>query len=283
MAETYDELPLKTNHELMWAGARYVGMLEPSANMADKIPKTNIPGTADSRLVPFMIEAPLNSVEVLEAILKPSEPFKIHKAHHIHRGLRKKVDGKNLRLSSQLYRKACRHYAEYSRWQGRLAKERAISFVCIPEKAIEILRDTLRGTFWPVKLIYISIPWSYDPIKDPRGLEHPWALVLQRKPEDGTIHTYENRFKDLLERLNLVGCNFGRSLLTPGTVPLPECLWDWFAGVSGKTAALPYYTREVREEGDKDEPQPNIPKILEISSTHPVSHLGQMEEQLEDK
>ncbi|KAI1371629.1 hypothetical protein F4677DRAFT_464215 [Hypoxylon crocopeplum] len=67
--ETYQDLPLKPNHELLWAYIRYGSMLEIPANATDKIPETNVPGTTKGHLVPFMIEAPLNSIKVLEAIL----------------------------------------------------------------------------------------------------------------------------------------------------------------------------------------------------------------------
>ncbi|KAI8952368.1 hypothetical protein F4801DRAFT_577528 [Xylaria longipes] len=49
--------------------------------VGDWIPETTISGRRG--LTPWLIEAPLNSVELLEAVLKPSQPFKIYKAHHV--------------------------------------------------------------------------------------------------------------------------------------------------------------------------------------------------------
>lgn len=72
-----------------------------------------------------------------------------------------------------------------------------------------------------------------------RGLCHPYALVLNWSPCRG--HTYKSRFERLLKRYNLVGCGFDRSLLEPGTVPLPETLQDHMRGVPGRKAALPYF------------------------------------------
>lgn len=107
------------------------------------------------------------------------------------------------------------------------------------------------GRFWLVQLAYISIPW-YSVSNEPRNLIHLWALVLHSKPRPGSLHTYETRLAKLLQELDLVGCDFQRSLLRPGTTPLPEYPWDWFAGIPGKTAALAYFAIKNDEYNDND-------------------------------
>lgn len=82
MSVNMEDLPLKTLHQLMYADERYLLALERSINMCDQIPYTTVPGPSEYFMVPWMIEAPLNSIaplnhiEIIEAILKPSQPFK---------------------------------------------------------------------------------------------------------------------------------------------------------------------------------------------------------------
>lgn len=220
---------------MMFAYERYDEVLAEMASMQDMVPRTSVPGPGpDGKyLVPWIVEAPLNAVEILEAILQPSDPFPIFTAHHIHRGC---TTGRNRYTPASCQRL----YSEYKRLQGCLEKDRDISFICIPWDAVRTIRSRLWGIFTPVRLQYISIPW-FDGAK--QRFENPWALVLHARPEPGTIHTYENRFRVLLERLGLSGCRFPRSLLKPGTTPLPECLCDWFEGLAGTTAASQYYSR----------------------------------------
>lgn len=100
MAATYEDLPLKTNHEVLWAHERYYLIFESSENIQDKIPKTNIPGPSKEEMVPFMIEAPLSSVEILEALLRPAQPFQIQLRamfrRAVLRNLRKILSGSSL-------------------------------------------------------------------------------------------------------------------------------------------------------------------------------------------
>lgn len=242
------KLPLQTLHDVMFAHDRYILALESPSNIQDQFPMTTIPGNTSSAMIPWMIEAPLNSVEILEAMLQPAEPFQIHTARHVPRGpATTAFDAQELALVRRMYR-------EYVRFQGRLEKDRDISFVCIPRSDVEEVRDKVWGIFTPVRLHYISIPWGNGTRK---SLIHPWALVLHDKPHPGSIHTYETRFQVLLGRLGIEGCSFERSLIHPGTTPLPECLWDWFAGIPGATKALPYFDvtfkKSESEEPDKHE------------------------------
>lgn len=226
--------PIRTTHDLMWVYNRY-GFASPSTMQSD-IPLTQIPGPIDVNMVPWIIEAPLNSVELLEAILKPSHPFEIHTARHVRRGCAQMIGNEWQRALLK------RRYAEYIRQQGRLELDREISFICVPTTALETIHTNFFGVFIPVQLQYLSIPWSTE--AEPRSLAHPWALVLHDRPWPGTIHTYGNRLGRLLEAHELLGTQLRRSLLKDGTSPLPECLWDWFDGKAGTTAALPYYASE---------------------------------------
>jgi hypothetical protein len=67
--------------KLQLSGLRYVPAFQSSDDIQDRIPKIEVPGCIDQ--VAYMIQAPLNSVEILEAILQPETPFQIHKASHI--------------------------------------------------------------------------------------------------------------------------------------------------------------------------------------------------------
>ena len=77
--------------------------------------------------------------------------------------------------------------------------------------------------------------------------------MLHDKPYPGTQHTYEGRLGELLSKLSIANCDFRRSLLRPGTIPLPECLWDWFAGIPGKSMALPYFAPGQKSDDDERE------------------------------
>ncbi|KAI1740065.1 hypothetical protein F4680DRAFT_120239 [Xylaria scruposa] len=238
-------LPRKGPGRAMWAYTSYVGCFEWPSDMRERIPNTNIPGPGYQNTVVWIVEAPLNSVEVLEALLKPTRPLQIFTARHIPRGC---VDPSRCRWPTAVIRTQ-KAYREFTKFQGRLTEDREISFVCVPEEAVDLIRTRLLGRFCPVMLCYISIPFSIggEPI-----LRHPWALVLHHEPLPGGLYTYENRLNALLDDLSLTGCGFERSLLKPGTTPLPECLWDWYVGVPGHSAALPYYAVDTGALTDKE-------------------------------
>jgi len=116
-------------------------------------------------MVPWIIEAPINAVEILEAILKPSHPFKIHTARHVRCGCTRTA-----RRGFGLAGLRKRH-AEYTQLQGRLEADRDISFICMPGTTVYTIRQRLFGVFTTVRLQYISIPWATSP--EARALVHP--------------------------------------------------------------------------------------------------------------
>ncbi len=224
-------LQFKGPGRAMYAYLEYKLGFESAINIPDEIPKTNLPGPGNECTVPWIVEAPLNSVEILEALLKPARPLQIYTDRHVPRRMIT-TDG-----NPKFLKKCQRIYQEFVQSQGRLTEDREISYVCIPDDAIHTLRERLLGRISPVQLCYISIPYSWR--DGDRTLAHPWAFVLHHEP----MHqfSYQNNLERLLVELNLAGCGFKRSLLKPGTTPLPECLWDWYVGIPGKNAALPYY------------------------------------------
>ncbi|KAH0593485.1 hypothetical protein MHUMG1_08622 [Metarhizium humberi] len=229
------ELPLKPNYDSTYE--RYRGIFESASTMQLEIPVTPMAEPLrGTPTIPWIVEAPLNSVELLEAILKPSHPFQIHTAHHVQRRFDRAHGSKPL-------------YSEYIRLQGQLERNREVSFIRVPASAEEILCHWLMGSFRPVVLYYISIPWTTGRIQ---CLAHPRALVMRDRPVAG-ISTYEillaKKFREL--GLSTSPVDLQRSLLKRGTTPLPETVWDWFAGRPGSTAALPYFTSARRIDLDR--------------------------------
>ena len=186
--------------------------------------------------VPLMIEAPLNSVEIFEAVFKPPKPFPIYKAKHIPRTINPNAGHRDYPFvgdgSLPDYWKAT---------QGKLVVEdREISYIVVPREKLELLKGTTIG--WPVKLWHISISWQYT--YRCRDLIHPFALVWNRRPEVDDIEkgkTYKEEFTRSLERLGLTGCKFEKSLLESGTIPLPENIYDYTYGIAGGPEAAPYF------------------------------------------
>jgi hypothetical protein len=193
--------------------------------------------------MPFIVEAPLNSVEFLEAILQPPEPLEVHKLPHIHRTRATKAKKRPGRLPTLQ-----RLYDEFTQFQGRLTEDRDIPVTFVPDGSLDILRKRFRGSLWPVQLHYISIMVRLDCVGGRVALWHPWALVFHHRPLPQYGFTYESLLKTLLAELGIPDCDFKRSLLKSGTTPIPECLWDWIAGLPGKTVALPYLISEAKEE-----------------------------------
>lgn len=223
---------------------RYCRIFPIPSSLQLYIPFTQTPTLSSVRMVPWIIEAPLNSVELLEAILKPSHPFEIYTARHFRRGcIQEPRRHTSLSVSKKLY-------AEYARLEGRLELERDVSFICVPQQAVYTIQRKLHGLFTPVKLHYISIPWARD--NRPLDLMHPWAMVLHKKPLI-LPHTYENRLKNLLSGLGVSDTRFTRSLLKHGTVPIPECLFDWYVGREGATQAMPYFASAEEVERNRRE------------------------------
>ncbi|KAI8944607.1 hypothetical protein F4801DRAFT_599502 [Xylaria longipes] len=107
-------LPLKWPGEAMYASEYYDECFERGEEMQRKIPKTNIPGSdKEYAMEPWIVEAPLNSVEVLEALLKPAQSLQIYTAQHIPRT---PVTASVAPLQIQIYRQI---YREFVRFQGR--------------------------------------------------------------------------------------------------------------------------------------------------------------------
>ncbi|KAF4463367.1 hypothetical protein FALBO_9810 [Fusarium albosuccineum] len=246
-------IPLPTWHDVLHAHNRYLAVFERQPKTKDPIPTAAIPDACGTEtMVPWLVEAPFSSVEVLEAILKPPEPLQIYTAKHIHRGCVTHPTHPNSEYDRKRnFPRNKRRYQEYSRFQGRLEKDREISFVCIPRPSTHVIHDAVcRLGCWTVCLFYTSIPWR---IKEQNShLEHPWAIVPRCRPIPcDPRFDYENLLEMLLRRLGISGCTFKRSLLRPGTTPLPENILDYWEGMPGSTTALPYYTEEEEEKTGK--------------------------------
>ncbi|KAI0550937.1 hypothetical protein F4679DRAFT_594258 [Xylaria curta] len=252
-----ETLEVADYHKLWGACGRYINIFGPPL-LSDRVSETTIPG--QQWLTPWLIEAPLNSVELLEAVLKPSQPFKIYKARHVSptppimvappKPIRKDEWSETdvywheasykFKVGRQKLKKML--YKEFLKGQGRLMCDREISFVCLNNTALETMQKDFMFTYQAVQLNWISIPWN---IGDGTILAHPWALVLRRQPTPE--YSYLDSFYRMLEQRglsSLAESGFPRSLLKQGTVPLPETLRDWLMGFPGKTAALPYFAEE---------------------------------------
>lgn len=240
-----DDFPVRDFDSVVFSHDRYLGIFEWPEDLRQKDLSTAQSGLPQipKDWVPVMIEAPVSSVEIIEAILKPEQPFQIYKTHHV----------PCRRVTQIAFPQDLTHrqrvYDEYARFQGRLERDdREVSFICIPRSSLRRLRAF--GICWPVCLHYISISFAPPcaPIKD---LCHPWAVVLRLRPSNGVkcgtglaSTTNAERLHALLEKLGIPGCRFERSLLQPGTIPLPECVLDWIEGISGSTLALPYFPQD---------------------------------------
>ena len=152
---TAARFPLTDLNEISFAHHRYLLAFESAEDVQHRLPPTSCHShlTPNGELmVPMIIEAPLNTVEVFNAIFKPAKPFKIYTARHVARG-----PATVSRMPGDLDR-ARRLYDEYTRFQGRLEREgRAISFVCLPFADLQTVRLD-RETIWPVCLHWLSIP-----------------------------------------------------------------------------------------------------------------------------
>ncbi|CAH0054945.1 unnamed protein product [Clonostachys solani] len=226
-------LPLRRLDQVAWAYSRYTGIFENPDTIQEQIPNTNYLGAGIADKIPWMIEAPLNTVEIIEAILKPKEPFQVYTAHHFSRGC----------VEATAYRgeRKQKLYQEYCRFQGRLERDRQISFIMVTQYDIWAIRDVTWPMFTPTVLNYISVPWTF---RERKTLESPWALVFHGR-NDPVTQDYQHRLDLLVDKLDIAGRSIdSRSYLRPGTIPLPECIWDWFAGIPGKEEAAFYYWRE---------------------------------------
>lgn len=204
---------------------RYTNIFEP-------IPPARLPSDCVSlgpAEVLFLIEAPLNAVEVYEAMFRPRQPFRVHSARLIPRKMR--TDEKHKQLVD-----------EYQKGQGKLAGsdggdlDREVSFIKLPRDAIWQLQ-MFHSFMWPVQLQYMSIPVE---VSGARTVRSPYAIVCY-----SSHRAYHKKLKSLLKKLQLAHCKFERSLLRPGTVPVSETLKDYVEGKPGQDAATEFYAQHT--------------------------------------
>uniref|UniRef100_A0A8H7N429 Uncharacterized protein n=1 Tax=Bionectria ochroleuca TaxID=29856 RepID=A0A8H7N429_BIOOC len=230
-------LPLRRLDQVAWAYGRYRGIFENPDTIQDRIPNTNYLDTGITDKIPWIIEAPLNTVEIIEAILKPKEPFQVYTAHRFPRGCVQLSGyrGQGLIRKQNLYQ-------EYCRFQGRLERDRKINFIVVTQYDIWAIRDDATWAMYtPTMLHYVSIPWSF---LERKTIKNPWALVFHGR-NDPVTQDYQHRLELLVDKLDIAGRSVdSRSYLRLGTIPLLECIWDWFAGIPGKEEAAPYYWHE---------------------------------------
>ncbi|CAH0053859.1 unnamed protein product [Clonostachys solani] len=229
----------------------YVLSFERPIYLGDRIPDMIDPSTSTDNKEIWMIEAPLNTVEIIEAILKPAKPFTVHRARHFSPGCAQhaaKLPPNSLEIKQQLY-------ARYLRLEGRLEKDREISYITVDSDDAWTLRDKFPGALDAVRLQYISIPWVFS--TGTKILANPMAYLLHDAPRPGSWHTYERGLAYVLRTLGLTGYTVDKqNYLRPGATPMPECVLDWYCGIPGRTQALPYY-HEPEEVVDLGEDQKN--------------------------
>lgn len=204
----------------------------------------------------FLVEAPLNAVELYEAILKPRQPLTVYKARLVPR--RTKTGDRHEAL-----------VAEYLAGQGKLAGredavggnaiDREVSFIVLPRDTIWQLQMYYHFV-WPVQLQYMSVPVRISGAKTVRS---PYALVSYNGHR-----VYQKKLKTLLKDMKLANAGLGRSLLRPGTLPLPETLRDYMDGEPGKTAALPYFAKGI--EGPSEPGQRPTTMLRRVASNIPL-------------
>lgn len=226
---------------------RYTNIFEP-------IPPARLPGdcvTLGPGEVLFFIEAPLNAVEVFEAIFRPRQPFRVHSARLIPRKLR--TDDKHKQLVN-----------EYLDGQGKLAaasndpSDQAVSFIVLPRDAVWQLQ-MFHSFMWPVQLQYMSIPVE---VSGARTVRSPYAIVCYNNHR-----AYHKKMKSLLKKLKLADCKFERSLLRPGTTPLSETLKDYMEGKPGQDAAMEFYA-QITEAGST--PSHKLSTLRRVTSNIPL-------------
>lgn len=226
---------------------RYTTIFEP-------IPPAKLPADCLSlgpAEVLFLIEAPLNAVEVYEAMFRPRLPFQIHTSHLVPRRMR--TDDKHKQLVN-----------EYLNGQGKLASsdgapDREVSFIVLPRDAIWQLQ-MFHSFMWPVQLQYMSIPVE---VSGARTMRSPYAIVCYN-----SHRAYHKKLKSLLKKLQLSDCRFERSLLRPGVAPLPETLKEYIEGKPGQDAAMHYYAQHL--EDDASAPPQKLSRLRRVTSNIPL-------------
>ncbi|EON66272.1 hypothetical protein W97_05665 [Coniosporium apollinis CBS 100218] len=181
----------------------------------------------------WLIEAPINSVEVLEAILKPAVPYKVHQA----RPIRQYRPGPLTQSEQNL--QDCRN---------RLFLDREVSFVILGFRECYRLSDWFekRG-FWSPPFSQFTIPW----FSTKRGKYlSPVEFALFSEVSDHTRAnglTRESATRAVLEELGLLGQSLSRSLLPHGAVALPENSTAWIKGRPGTTSEYTASAEQIYE------------------------------------
>ncbi|KIL96465.1 hypothetical protein FAVG1_01209 [Fusarium avenaceum] len=205
---------------------RYFAAFDRGSNPYGPGPEVTDPEYQGCHLRPWIVEAPFNSVEIFKAILKPDKPLRVHKTRLVRRhrasvALSSTFNGQRGLIARQ------RRYAEYARFQGRLEQDREVSVVYLPARDYDKILDAVK-------------PFCYP-------------LYLRRGPRRKA--KYPEVLQGFLNHLGILDCDFQRSLLEPGTTPLPDNLEDLIEGIPGASIALPYYRKvsEAKEGGIKEE------------------------------
>ncbi|KAI0020334.1 hypothetical protein F4780DRAFT_791961 [Xylariomycetidae sp. FL0641] len=238
--ETYPDLPegLRTPHDLQLARERYLNLVAPAGSRFPAPLDAPISSPYTEGTIPWVIEAPYNSVEMLEAILQPAEPLVVRTAPHVPPSPAPPPDPARRRgdplgsTTTTTTKVITKRWAEYRAFQGRLERPRAqVRYVALPRRAIGLVESRLRPQLLPVRLSYLSLPWA-----DAEGagaLAHPYAAVAFARDAD-----VDDVLAKVLRRCRIPGCRFERSLLPAAdrAPPLPGCLYEWFAGIPGRAA-----------------------------------------------
>jgi hypothetical protein len=193
------------------------------------------------------VEAPFNSVEIFEAILKPNKPLRVHKTRLVRRHCASVATSSTFHGQRGLIARQ-RRYAEYARFQDRLEQDREVSFICLPARDCDKIMDAVKPFCYPLYLVHMPIPW-HDKLNFLSGMVPYQRRGPRRKA------TYLEVLQGFLKHLGIPDCDFQRSLLEPGTTPFPDNLEDLLEGIPGASIALPYYRKvsEVKEEDIKGE------------------------------
>lgn len=248
----------------IWALERYgFALAKPSSIQLD-IPFTETPGLRSVFLVPWIIEAPLNSVEILEAILKPSHPFQIHTARHVHRGCNRTATDKRDRRE---HRKMHPSTPDCRAGWSSIARSRSSVFLgrrfrpcakscgeCSHLCCCNV--SQFPGTTWPVANLGTSLG----------------SGVATTNHISGRSTRTRKRFEGLLKELGLSHNQFQRSLVKHGTTPIPECVLDWFVGRPGTKAALPYLA--APEEVDATREDQDALEAIKAKHTGPLEDIA---------
>ena len=187
----------------------------------DNIPDPHYPAKSYTNMR-WIIEAPVNSVEVLEDILKPPHPYEIYKVRPIRQYRRGPLAQK-----MQMWQDS----------EGKLFQDREIQFVILSvEEWKHLLHWFDIRDFSTEPLTHMFIPW-FDQLG--KRLSPVWGALFASHREDIKARglTCESARQAILKELGLMGHCFSRSLLPSDAAPLPEdrtALYEGRPGVSRK-------------------------------------------------